>query len=263
MYKLLRKFWRHQKLSFFAAKVTGALYELGIDRRKIPDDPFNSFCDRLFEKAEPHEAAAAFFCENFPQFPESSYTLPIGRYDLIFRATKIIGIWRDKALMPATSTEKMISELEAVCRMIELQHPNLFANKSGESHELEDKQDRAHFENRYKTSQKALQAQSGEIVPDNLHAIEALVDRLSAVIFHHVEGIQSNRGPMSAELASAYRGTLILYAFALTTIVRLRSLRSYLESEEHKATKEASVLRAYQASSNQLPPANDAQGSIH
>lgn len=126
MLNLLKSFLRQQRISFFYGKVSVALRDLGVDRRKLPFEPLNSFCEDAFEKVGAREAAALFFSEHLHQFPADSYMLRIGGYDLIFRASKIIGIWRDKATLPAISAQKIINKLEDVCRLIEYENPEFF-----------------------------------------------------------------------------------------------------------------------------------------
>lgn len=84
-------------------------------------------------------------------------------------------------------------------------------------------------------------------IAENLRIINAFTDQLSKELFVEAEGVQTNRGSLASAMSFLIRSTLLLYAFSLLTVAKLRHNAGYFRSPEYKKTKELIVLQAFSA----------------
>src|SRR5207249_3885282 len=66
-------------------------------------------------------------------------------------------------------------------------------------------------------------------------------------LFQEAERVQTNRGSLANVLSSLARSSLLLYAFTLFTISKLRHNPSFFSTDEYKKSKELVILQAFSA----------------
>lgn len=89
-------------------------------------------------------------------------------------------------------------------------------------------------------------------VAANIKAINALAEEVSNDLFGGASDVQTNRGALSDVMSSLGRSTLLLYSFALLVIGKIRHNPAYLSTDEHKKTKELTILQCLASDSRVL-----------
>ncbi len=99
-----------------AAKVAGALFDLGIDVKRLD----RAMAARLFEieketygNVSAREAGLTFFVENSRSIPTAAYMLPMSRIDFLERATVIVGGWGRSGKLEASRAQGCVERLKA------------------------------------------------------------------------------------------------------------------------------------------------------
>ena len=84
-------------------------------------------------------------------------------------------------------------------------------------------------------------------VTENVRILNMFTEKVSKELFQEAEHTQTNRGSLANVMSSLVRSPLLLYAFSLLTISKLRHNPSYFSADEYKKTKELVILQAFAA----------------
>ncbi len=99
----------------YAARISGALFDLGIDVSKLDQKTAAKLFGiekESYGKETAHEAALWFFFVHIMEVPKDAYLLPISLPDLLCRAVVIVNLWAKKGKISRAEADRNIETIQ-------------------------------------------------------------------------------------------------------------------------------------------------------
>lgn len=107
--------------SLYAARIAGALFDLGIDVKKLDRKTAAKLYQiekESYNKESPCEAALWFFFVHVMELHKDAYLLPISLPDLLARAVVIVNLWAKNGKISHAEADRNIASLQMQIGMV-------------------------------------------------------------------------------------------------------------------------------------------------